>query len=144
MLPATQDESDHVTSYMQSQAPGLPVQFVQKVYSENVLNVRHDVWDVHTDVDRWWVITDPMNLYSQDQFPNMDLALTFHVGLNLRIPRSDRQKLSDPPVEPFAESDPYIHQSTDSPAQAIEVPDYHAVAVRGREAPLAPVNDPRA
>jgi hypothetical protein len=35
------------------------LQFVQKMYSENVLHVRHDVWDVHTDVDRWWVITDP-------------------------------------------------------------------------------------
>ena len=86
MLPATQEEIDHVTQYMQSQAPDLAVQFVQKVYSENVLYVRHDVWDVHTDVDRWWVITEPINLYSHDQFPNMDLALTFHVGLNLRIP----------------------------------------------------------
>jgi hypothetical protein len=35
---------------------------------------------VHTDVDRWWVIMQPTNLYAQEQFPNMDLALTFHVG----------------------------------------------------------------
>ena len=55
------------------------------------MHIRHDIWDVHTDVDRWWVITEPMNLYSQDQFPNMDLALSFHVGLCLRIPRSERQ-----------------------------------------------------
>ena len=68
MLPATQEEIDHVTEYMQSQAPDLAVQFVQKVYSENVLNVRHDVWDVHTDVDRWWVITEPMNLYHRSSF----------------------------------------------------------------------------
>jgi len=122
---------------MQSQAPDLAVQFVQKVYSENVLNVRHDVWDVHTDVDRWWVITDPMNLYSQDQFPNMDLALTFHVGLNLRIPRSDRQKLSDLPVEPFAEAYRYIQEATDALAQASEVADYQSVGVRCREALLA-------
>jgi hypothetical protein len=56
MLPATQEEIDHVTEYMVSQAPDLKVQFVQKIYSENVLHVRHDVWDVHTDVHRWWVI----------------------------------------------------------------------------------------
>lgn len=37
---------------------------VQKVYSEIVLHVRHDVWNVHTDKDRWWVITEPMNLYA--------------------------------------------------------------------------------
>src|SRR5258708_29607483 len=27
---------------------------------------------VHTDINRWWVITEPTNLYAQDQFPNMD------------------------------------------------------------------------
>src|SRR6266851_3049913 len=32
---------------MESQAPDLTVEFLQKVYSENVLHVRHDVWDVH-------------------------------------------------------------------------------------------------
>lgn len=61
------------------------------------------MWDVHTNANRWWVITAPLNLYAQDQFPNMDLALTFHVGLCLRVPRSDRQKLADIPAEPFAE-----------------------------------------
>ena len=75
MLAATQKEIDHVTEYMQSQAPDLAVQFVQKVYSENVLHVRHDVWDVHTDVDRWWVITEPMNLYSQDFAHNVQRVL---------------------------------------------------------------------
>ncbi|HMF62232.1 MAG TPA: hypothetical protein VK595_17755 [Vicinamibacterales bacterium] len=29
-----------------------PTAIVQKMYSENVLHARHDVWDVHTDVDR--------------------------------------------------------------------------------------------
>ena len=44
MLSATQGEIDHVTEYMKSQAPDLSVQFVQKVYAENVLHNRHDVW----------------------------------------------------------------------------------------------------
>ena len=137
MLPATQEEIQHVTDYMKSQAPDLTVQFVQKVYSENVLNVLHDVWDVHTNVDRWWVITEPMNLYSQDQFPNMDLALTFHVGLCLRIPHSDRQKLSDLPVEPFAEAYRYLQEANDALAHASEVADYQSIGVRCREALLA-------
>lgn len=102
MLAATEEEINHVRNYMASEAPEQAVVMVQKVYSENILSARHDVWDVHTDVDRWWVITSPMNLYAQDQFPNMDLALTFHVGLCLRIPRGDRDKLSDLGVEPFA------------------------------------------
>jgi hypothetical protein len=81
MLAATQEEIDRVTSYFESQAADLTVEFVQKVCTENILGHCHEVWDVHTDKDRWWVITNPSNLYAQEQFPNMDLALTFHVGL---------------------------------------------------------------
>ncbi len=140
MLPATQREIEHVTEYMRSQAPDLAVEFVQKGYSENALHVRHDVWDVHTNIDRWWVITEPMNLYSQEQFPNMDLALTFHVGLCLRIPRSERQKLSEIPAEPFAECLRYLQEASEAVAQAQEVADYQSIGVRCREALLAFVN----
>jgi hypothetical protein len=97
MLAATQEEIDKVTSYFEGQAPDLKVEFIQKVYSENVLGHCHDVWDVQTDKDRWWVITNPSNLYSQEQFPNMDLAVTFHVGLCLRIPRSEKQNCRNSP-----------------------------------------------
>src|SRR5882724_865818 len=127
MLSATQEEIDHVTEYMRSQAPDLTVEFVQKVYSENVLHVRHDIWDVHTNVDRWWVITEPMNLYAQEQFPNMDLALTFHIGLCLRIPRGQRPKLAELPVEPFAESFRSLQEAYDALAQASEIADYQSI-----------------
>jgi hypothetical protein len=137
MLPATQEEIDHVIGYMESQAPDLKVQFVQKVYAENVLSHRHDVWDVHTDKDRWWVITNPTNLYSQEQFPNMDLAVTFHVGLCLRIPRSEKHKLSDLPIEPMAESYRYLAEASDALTQAQEVSDYQSIGVRCRESMLA-------
>jgi hypothetical protein len=122
---------------MHSQAPDLTVQLVQKVYSENVHSIRHDVWDVHTDVDRWWVITEPMNLYSQEQFPNMDLALSFHVGLSIRIPRSHRRKLSELPVEPFIECFRGIQEVSDAVAQAQEIADYQSIGVRCREALLS-------
>src|SRR5213593_2490328 len=88
MLKASEQERQHVLSYMASQAAEETVEFMQKVYTERLLSITHDIWDVRTDVARWWVITNPTNLYRQDQFPNMDLALTFHVGLCLRIPNS--------------------------------------------------------
>jgi hypothetical protein len=118
MPDATQEELDHVLGYMASQAPDLTVEFAQKVYAENVLDHRHDVWDVHTNVDRWWVITNPTNLYSQAQFPNMDLAVTFHVGLCLRIPRSGKPKLADLPIEPFAQCYRYLSEAADALASA--------------------------
>ena len=68
---------------------------------EAVLNTRHDVWASHTNKDRGWVITGGTNLYSQEQFPNMDLALTFHIGLILRIPRYGRTPEDDLRIVPF-------------------------------------------
>src|SRR6476660_10259782 len=103
MLKATEEEIQEVREYFEWQAPNLEVIFMQKVYSEAVLNTRHDGWDIHTNKDRWWVITGGTNLYSQEQFPNMDLALTFHIGLILRIPMNHRSKLEELPIEPFGE-----------------------------------------
>jgi hypothetical protein len=137
MLAVTQEEIEKVTSYFEGQAPDLKVEFIQKVYSENVLGHCHDVWDVHTDHDRWWVITSPSNLYSQEQFPNMDLALTFHVGLCLRIPRSEKQKLSELPLEPFAQCYRYLSEASEALGQAEEVLDYQSIGMRCREALLA-------
>lgn len=137
MLEATQKEMDHILNYMASEASSCKVEYAQKVYGDNVLSHRHDVWDVHTDEDRWWVITNPTNLYSQTQFPNMDLALTFHIGLCLRIPRSEKPDLSDFPVEPFSACFRYLAETSDAVRQAQEVADYQAIGVRCRETLLA-------
>lgn len=137
MLEATQEERERVIDYMAWQAPDLTVEFIQKVYEENVLNHRHDVWDVHTNVDRWWVITNPTNLYSQAQFPNMDLAVTFHVGLCIRIPRSEKPDLASFPIEPFTRCYRLLSEASDALTQAQEVADYQAIGVRCREALLA-------
>jgi hypothetical protein len=88
MLKATTQEREHILECMSDEALDEVVHLAQKVYSEQLHTVTHDIWDVHTDRGRWWVITNPTKLYSQDQFPNMDLALTFHIGLCMRIPRS--------------------------------------------------------
>jgi hypothetical protein len=140
MLPATPEETQAIVDYMNWQAPDLKVEFLQKIYTENVLNHQHCVWDVHTNVDRWWVITNPANLYSQEQFPNMDLAVTFHVGLCLRVPRSEKQKLSDLPIEPLAECYRYVAEASEALDHAQEVADYQAIGVRCREALLAFTN----
>ena len=42
-------------------------------------------WDVHTNKDRYWVITSPTNLYSQHYFPSLDFTLSFHIGVSARI-----------------------------------------------------------
>jgi hypothetical protein len=68
MLKATKQERERILRYMSGQAPGEILQFAQKVYSEQLNTVRHDIWDVHTDRGRWWVITNPTNLTPKSSF----------------------------------------------------------------------------
>lgn len=133
MLRATEEEIEEVREYFEWQAPDLEVTFMQKVYSEAVLNTRHDVWDIHTNKDRWWVITGGTNLYSQQQFPNMDLALTFHIGLILRIPRTEAQKRDDLRIIPFGPIFEKIEEAGIAVTQAHNLAGYQAVGVRCRE-----------
>jgi cation transport regulator ChaC len=109
---------------------------MQKVYSEAVVNTRHDVWDIHTNKGRWWVITGGTNLYSQEQFPNMDLALTFHIGLILRMPRTEEQQEDDLHIIPFGPVFDKMEEVGTAVTQAQNLADYQAVGVRCREALL--------
>ena len=133
MLKATDDEIETVREYFEWQAPDLEVAFMQKVYSEAVLNTRHDVWDIHTNKDRWWVITGNTNLYSQQQFPNMDLALTFHIGLILRVPRTEEQQRDDVRLLPFGRVYEMMEEAESAVTQAHNLAGYQAVGVRCRE-----------
>lgn len=133
MLKASEEEIESVREYFEWQAPDLQVTFMQKVYSEAVMNTRHDVWDIHTNKDRWWVITGNTNLYSQQQFPNMDLALTFHLGLILRIPRTEGQQRDDLRLLPFGPVFEKMEEAGDAVSQAHNLADYQAVGVRCRE-----------
>ncbi|MGH6964303.1 MAG: gamma-glutamylcyclotransferase family protein [Phenylobacterium sp.] len=136
MLKATDEEIASVREYFEWQAPDLEVTFMQKVYSEAVLHTRHDVWDIHTDKDRWWVITGGTNLYSQAQFPNMDLALTFHIGLMLRIPRTEERQADDLRILPFGLAFEKVDEACEAQTQAQTVSDYQSIGVRCREALL--------
>lgn len=133
MLKATEEEIAEVREYFEWQATGLKVTFMQKVYSEVVVNTRHDVWDIHTNKDRWWVITGGTNLYSQEQFPNMDLALTFHIGLIIRIPRTEEQQEDDLHLIPFGSVFEKMETAGAAVTQAQGLTDYQAVGVRCRE-----------
>jgi hypothetical protein len=133
MLKATVEEIAEVREYFEWQAPDLEVTFMQKVYSEAVLHTRHDVWDIHTDKDRWWVITGGTNLYSQEQFPNMDLALTFHIGLMLRVPRSDAEQVEALRIVPFGKVLDLMNEVCVAQHQAQTISDYQGIGVRCRE-----------
>jgi hypothetical protein len=137
MLDASDEEREEIEAYFNWQAPDLTVTFLQKVYSEAILGHVHDVWDIHTDKDRWWVITNPTNLYSQEQFPNLDLAVTFHIGLCLRVPRTDRRGAVPRPMLPFGAIFQQLQQTDTALAQAKNLADFQGIGVRSREALLS-------
>lgn len=113
----------------------------EKVSSESVFGHRHDVWDVHCSDGRWWVITDPANLYSHENFPSMDVALSFHIGLMARVAARQSKRAPDGPRHVFAEAWRRWEQAGSSIDAAFEVEDYQAVGMRCREALIAFAED---
>jgi len=89
VLKAGGDEADVIRSYVEWQAPDETVKHLEKVASESIFGQQMDAWDVRTNRNRWWVITNPTNFYSQRLFPSLDYTLSFHVGVTTRMMQSE-------------------------------------------------------
>lgn len=137
MLKFTEEEKEFVVEYFLSQSDNVTVTFVQKVYAESVLGNTHSVWDLHATDGRWWIITEPTNLYSQEQFPSMDLAITFHMGLCLRIPQSHKNDFDISKVTIFSEVLRALSDCEYALSQSHDAGAYRTIGVRCREILLA-------
>lgn len=138
----TQDrERQYIVDYLASQAPDEVVEHLEKVKSERVLGRWIDVWDVHTNKDRLWVITAPTNLYLQGQFPSLEIALSFHVGLTARV--SERQDRTARPEQAarFAKAWRAWEQAGEALNEADEAEEFQAVGMRCRQSLLAFVKE---
>jgi hypothetical protein len=117
-----------IANYVEGQAPDETIQHVEKIKQEIVLGETYEIWDVTTDKDRWWVITNLTNLYSQRHFPSLDYTLSFHIGLMMRLrSRSDRLDSGEP--SPFDEVFRRQEQAQDRHDSAVEAEDYQAVGM---------------
>lgn len=121
-----------IATYVEGQARDEDVQHVERIKQEIVLGDAYEIWDVTTDKDRYWVITNITNLYSQKHFPSLDYTLSFHIGLMMRIRnRSNRVDAGDP--SPFDEVLRREEQAQDRHDSAVEAEDYQAVGMLLRE-----------
>lgn len=121
-----------IADYVNSRAGNEVVSHVERVKREVVMGDPFEMWDVTTDQGRWWVITNPTNLYSQKHFPSLDYTLSFHVGLMARVrSRSGSPNGTDP--TPFDEVLRRFEQAGDRFGHAIEVEDLQAVGMLLRE-----------
>jgi hypothetical protein len=132
-METPEHERREIEEYLRSQSgPDFEVEHVEKLTSEYVLGHEYSVWDAHTNEGRWWVITNPTNLYSQDLIKSMDIALSFHVGLMTRMMGSDSRNIMnrDRRVRELMRRLDVASESLD---RAKEVEDFQAVGMRLRE-----------
>ena len=124
-------ESD-IAQYVEGQARDEEVKHVEKIKEEIVAGEKYVIWDVTTDKDRWWVITNLTNLYSRRHFPSLDYTLSFHVGLMMRLrSRPEGADSSDP--TPFDEVFRRQEQAKHRHDRAVEAEDFQAVGMELRE-----------
>jgi len=134
----SESEND-IANYVHGQAPDEDVLHVEKVKTEYIIGESYEIWDVTTDKNRWWVITNLTNLYSQKHFPSLDYTLSFHVGLMMRL-RSKPETADSATPHPFDEVFRRQQQAKDKYDRAIEAEDYQAVGMQLRECLLSVVN----
>ncbi len=83
-MDMTEQEEHGIRQYVETQTsdPENDVRLVQRVGRRRVAGYTHDLYDVWMSKgDRWWVITGMTNLYSQEDFHDLDQVFTFHLGL---------------------------------------------------------------
>lgn len=112
------------------------VQHVELVKTEIVAGEKYELWDVITDKDRWWVITNLTNLYSQKSFPSLDYTLSFHVGLMMRL-RSRPASAQGGEPSPFEEVFRRREQADHQFDRAVEPQHFQSVGVQLRECLLS-------
>lgn len=110
------------------------VQHAEKVVSERVLGRDYDVWDVHTNLNRWWVITNPTNLYSQTLMPSLDYTLSFHIGLMMRVMAQREPQGDETEQELLLITNRKLLQAGEKFDAADEAEDFQAVGMLCREA----------
>jgi len=132
-----------IRQYVNSQsARDDPVTVVQQVGSQRILGRVHDLYDFHCKRTRWWVITYPTNLYQQSDFPQVDQALIFHVGLGAVLAERSRGEMEDPAdQEQVTSSCRRFRQAIESMNDAHESEDFQAVGVKCRDSLISLARD---
>lgn len=141
-MESPEHEKLAISLYVLGQSPdGTSVDHAEKMASQRVMGTKYDIWDVHTNDGRWWVITNPTNLYSQENFQSMDFALTFHIGLTMRVWSKDRPDLSEEDEGRLKGAWRRWTQAAEALQQSEEAEEFQAVGVRCRQSLLSLVRE---
>lgn len=122
-----------VKEYVETQASDEVVQHLEKVKSEYALGEQHECWDVHTNKSRYWVITNPTNLYDQIYFPSLDYTLSFHLGLMVRLMSQDRGAIDQDQKSALGVVWRKWEDAASSGDKGEEIEDFQSVGMKCRE-----------
>jgi len=130
-------DADSIRSYVEWQAPDEIVKHLEKVTSESIFGEQLDAWDVRTNKNRWWVITNPTNLYSQRLFPSLDYTISFHVGVTTRMMQSDMSEEQEDAHDFINQLWNKLSRARATLFNAKNVEDFQAVGMKCRECLLS-------
>jgi hypothetical protein len=126
-----------IRRYVEIEAPGETVERVQFMRDERVLGERYECWDVQTDKERYWVITNLTDLYLQRDHPNLDETFSLHLGLNQRISSRHQPLGSEEEMDRLSVAWRKWEQAAQALDEADEAEEFQAVGMRCRESLLA-------
>jgi len=139
MPQVAEHEERNIRQYVESQLHDDEdgVTLVQRVGQERVAGTTYSTYDVHTSKGRWWVITNPTNLYDQNAFPEMDNVLSFHIGIWMRMMERGRVEVESERREHAEGAWRRYAAAVEAMNTANDAEDFQAVGVKCREALLA-------
>jgi hypothetical protein len=126
-------EEERIRSYVEWQAPDEKVKHLEKLTTEHIFGQRMDAWDVRTTTNRWWVITNPTNLYSQELFPSLDYTLSFHVGVTTRMEQFEMSREHREAHDNINQLRNRLANARATLFKAKNVEDYQSVGMKCRE-----------
>ena len=88
---------------------------------------------MHSTDGRWWVISSPLNLYTQEDFKSADIALTFHIGLMARVMTRQNVPITPDATVLLQESWRRWENAVDTLSTASEAEDFQSVGMKLRE-----------
>src|SRR6266852_8637372 len=137
-MESPEHERRSVSEYVELEAEDEKVIHAEKIASEHIMGHEHNVWDVETDKNRWWVITNPTKLYLQSEFKSMDYMISFHVGLMHRVmsKQSVSARTGDEERDRLMLPWRKWEQAAKASEEAAEAEEFQAVGMQCREALL--------
>ena len=136
-MSASEYKVEQISHYVELETDDETVVLAEWVLTESILSRKHEVWNVQTDKNRYWVVTDLTNLYNQRDFPSYDNALTFHLGLMLRMGERDHQDGEVADSDHVERAWRRYSRACVALGEANEAEDFQAIGMRCREILLA-------